>query len=190
MRELVIDLAAIRHNHQTIRARVAPAMVMGVVKANGYGHGIVEVARVLEREGIVMNQKKLRRRRRPARPCARASGAGRHRASGRRRGRTESSAWCLRRECGGPGIRGAGSDRLRTNAPARRERTDRRLPMCAVRPPASPLSLRGAVRLANPPIAVAALVPQRRPYGNGLFCEACGDKNHEPNCQIASGTMG
>lgn len=40
-----IDLDAVRHNVQTIRERVAPAAVWAVVKANGYGHGAVGVAR-------------------------------------------------------------------------------------------------------------------------------------------------
>lgn len=39
-----VDLAAIRHNVMTIRAHVAPATVMAVVKADGYGHGDVPVA--------------------------------------------------------------------------------------------------------------------------------------------------
>ncbi len=40
-----IDLDAIRHNVRVIRERVAPSAVWAVVKANGYGHGAVEVAR-------------------------------------------------------------------------------------------------------------------------------------------------
>lgn len=40
-----IDLHAIAHNIRAIRARVSPAEVMAVVKANGYGHGAVQVAR-------------------------------------------------------------------------------------------------------------------------------------------------
>lgn len=45
LRLAVIDLAAVRHNVQTVRALVGPAEVMAVVKANGYGHGAVQVAR-------------------------------------------------------------------------------------------------------------------------------------------------
>ena len=40
-----IDLDAIRHNVETLRERVAPAALWAVVKANGYGHGGVDVAR-------------------------------------------------------------------------------------------------------------------------------------------------
>ncbi len=42
--EIVVDLAAVRHNVRTLAELVAPAAVMTVVKADGYGHGIVEVA--------------------------------------------------------------------------------------------------------------------------------------------------
>jgi alanine racemase len=41
--EIVVDLAAIRHNVRTLR-RAAGVPVMVVVKADGYGHGMVEVA--------------------------------------------------------------------------------------------------------------------------------------------------
>lgn len=40
-----IDLDAIAHNISVLRGRVAPAAVWAVVKANGYGHGAVDVAR-------------------------------------------------------------------------------------------------------------------------------------------------
>ncbi len=40
-----IDLDAVAHNVRYMRARVAPAAVWAVVKANGYGHGAVDVAR-------------------------------------------------------------------------------------------------------------------------------------------------
>src|SRR5438876_4547551 len=36
-------------NYQAIAAHVAPARVMAILKANAYGHGLVEVARLLER---------------------------------------------------------------------------------------------------------------------------------------------
>ena len=42
--EIVVDLAAIRHNVRRLRELVAPAAVMTVVKADGYGHGMVESA--------------------------------------------------------------------------------------------------------------------------------------------------
>lgn len=40
-----VDLAAVRHNVAAIATLVAPAQVCVVVKANGYGHGAVPVAR-------------------------------------------------------------------------------------------------------------------------------------------------
>ncbi len=50
-----VDLTAIRDNLRTLRERVAPGVkVLGVVKADGYGHGAVEVARTLEAAGIDM----------------------------------------------------------------------------------------------------------------------------------------
>jgi alanine racemase len=43
-----IDLNALRHNFQIVRKRVGSNVkVMGVVKANAYGHGALEVARAL-----------------------------------------------------------------------------------------------------------------------------------------------
>lgn len=43
----VIDLAALRHNLGVVRAATPGARVMAVVKANGYGHGLREVATAL-----------------------------------------------------------------------------------------------------------------------------------------------
>lgn len=40
-----IDLDAIAHNIEILRERVAPAAVWAVVKADGYGHGALDVAR-------------------------------------------------------------------------------------------------------------------------------------------------
>ncbi|HEX7740170.1 MAG TPA: alanine racemase [Marmoricola sp.] len=42
--EVIIDLSAIRHNVAHLRATVAPAALMVVVKADGYGHGMAQVA--------------------------------------------------------------------------------------------------------------------------------------------------
>ncbi len=39
------DLGAVAHNVRVLRERAAPAELCAVVKANGYGHGAVEVAR-------------------------------------------------------------------------------------------------------------------------------------------------
>ena len=49
-----ISLTALRHNFRTIQDYVAPeAAVCCVVKADAYGHGAVECARALEREGAL-----------------------------------------------------------------------------------------------------------------------------------------
>ena len=46
-----IDLDAFAHNHAAIRAHVG-VPVMGIVKANAYGHGLVQVARHLQAQGV------------------------------------------------------------------------------------------------------------------------------------------
>ncbi len=43
----VIDLDALRHNHGVVRSRCGRARVWSVVKANGYGHGLLRVAGAL-----------------------------------------------------------------------------------------------------------------------------------------------
>lgn len=48
--EIVVDLAAIRHNVRTLRKLAGTAM-MTVVKADGYGHGLVESARAAREAG-------------------------------------------------------------------------------------------------------------------------------------------
>jgi len=47
-----VDHAAIRHNLSAVRAAVGEAAVIGVVKANAYGHGDVAVARTLVGAGV------------------------------------------------------------------------------------------------------------------------------------------
>src|ERR1700742_1236856 len=49
--EASVELGAIRRNIAGLRAHTAPAAVMAVVKANGYGHGAVPVARAALRGG-------------------------------------------------------------------------------------------------------------------------------------------
>jgi alanine racemase len=51
LREARIDLDAVRGNIAAIRRIVAPARVMAVVKADGYGHGAVAVARAAVEAG-------------------------------------------------------------------------------------------------------------------------------------------
>lgn len=47
-----VNLAHLRHNFRAFRGFAAPAKVMAVVKANGYGSGLVPVARTFQEEGI------------------------------------------------------------------------------------------------------------------------------------------
>lgn len=45
-----INLSALRHNYKLCRAKSGGAKVMPMVKADGYGHGMIECARVLTEE--------------------------------------------------------------------------------------------------------------------------------------------
>lgn len=47
-----VDLKALWGNVQALKARVAPARVMGIVKANAYGHGLVRVATEILAAGV------------------------------------------------------------------------------------------------------------------------------------------
>ena len=47
-----IDLEAIRDNIRAIKKRVGETKIMAVVKADAYGHGAVEISRVLLSEGV------------------------------------------------------------------------------------------------------------------------------------------
>jgi alanine racemase len=49
--EIVVDLAAIRHNVRTLKRVVGPAQLMTVVKADGYGHGLGPSARAARDAG-------------------------------------------------------------------------------------------------------------------------------------------
>ena len=49
--EIVVDLAAIRHNVRLLRELTAPAAMMTVVKADGYGHGLVPAGRAAREAG-------------------------------------------------------------------------------------------------------------------------------------------
>lgn len=50
-REILVDAARVEHNVASIVARVAPAAVLAVVKANAYGHGALLCARAAMRGG-------------------------------------------------------------------------------------------------------------------------------------------
>ena len=45
-----IDTRALRHNYRLACRLASPARAMAVIKADGYGHGIREVARALASE--------------------------------------------------------------------------------------------------------------------------------------------
>jgi len=47
-----IDAAAITHNARTIAGRIAPAQLMGIVKADAYGHGLAQVVPALLDAGV------------------------------------------------------------------------------------------------------------------------------------------
>lgn len=47
-----IDLAAIDHNIKEIKKLVGSIPIIGIVKADGYGHGAVEVSKVLLKNGV------------------------------------------------------------------------------------------------------------------------------------------
>ncbi|TVM02940.1 MAG: alanine racemase [Candidatus Brocadia sp. WS118] len=50
-----IDLNALRHNLLAIQRKIGPQVkIMGIVKADGYGHGDYEVSRVLLKHGVAM----------------------------------------------------------------------------------------------------------------------------------------
>jgi len=50
-----VDLRAIRSNFRALQSLLGPAIkIMGIVKADAYGHGAVPVARALQDEGVAM----------------------------------------------------------------------------------------------------------------------------------------
>lgn len=49
---LSINLSNLSHNTKLIKNLVYPAKVLAVVKANAYGHGLIECARVFEKDGV------------------------------------------------------------------------------------------------------------------------------------------
>jgi alanine racemase len=49
--EIVVDLDALRHNVRTLKERVEGRALMVAVKADGYGHGMLEVARAAREAG-------------------------------------------------------------------------------------------------------------------------------------------
>ena len=51
MARLVLDLDAFRHNVRTLSALVAPARTMLAVKADAYGHGMIQFAKAALESG-------------------------------------------------------------------------------------------------------------------------------------------
>ena len=49
---LEIDLGNLRHNVRHLKSKIGNRRIIGVVKANAYGHGAARISRVLEEEGI------------------------------------------------------------------------------------------------------------------------------------------
>jgi alanine racemase len=49
---VTVDLSALTANLETIQAKVGSATVMPIIKANAYGHGLVEVGRHIESLGV------------------------------------------------------------------------------------------------------------------------------------------
>ena len=52
--EALVDLAAVRHNVGVLRAAAPHSALMVVVKAEGYGHGAVPVARAAMEPSLTM----------------------------------------------------------------------------------------------------------------------------------------
>ena len=50
--EASVDLNRLRHNTRVLQKRAGNAALMGVVKANAYGHGLLRITRALQREGV------------------------------------------------------------------------------------------------------------------------------------------
>jgi len=47
-----IDAAALRHNYRSLARLAKPAETMAVIKANAYGHGLLECANILKKENV------------------------------------------------------------------------------------------------------------------------------------------
>ncbi|MCC8099251.1 MAG: alanine racemase [Clostridiales bacterium] len=52
MKSLVFDTAALKHNLEVVRTRAGDARIFAVLTGDGYGAGLVELARVLRENGI------------------------------------------------------------------------------------------------------------------------------------------
>lgn len=52
--KIKVDLGAMRHNIAALRKRAPNSGIMAIIKANGYGHGMLETANVCVSEGVEM----------------------------------------------------------------------------------------------------------------------------------------
>ena len=50
--KVYIDLLQLKKNYHIVKSEVGEIPIMATVKANAYGHGAVEVSKVLEQEGV------------------------------------------------------------------------------------------------------------------------------------------
>ena len=74
-----VDLGAIQRNLESVRGRVGDRMVLAAVKANAYGHGAVEVSRMIEQTGCADGSVSPWSRRRSS--CARPGSVCRYSSS-------------------------------------------------------------------------------------------------------------
>ena len=52
MKAYVVDTAALRNNIHIVQERAGQAVIWAVLKGNGYGLGIVPLAKILKEEGL------------------------------------------------------------------------------------------------------------------------------------------
>ena len=57
-----IDMSAFDHNVKQIKAQMECPKMIGVIKANGYGHGATECAKVLKYNGVTTSLSLLLRK--------------------------------------------------------------------------------------------------------------------------------
>lgn len=50
--EVIIDTEAIKHNIEIIKKNIGKAKIIAVIKGNGYGHGIIESAKICDEQNI------------------------------------------------------------------------------------------------------------------------------------------
>lgn len=48
----IIDLSALAYNYAVVQNKVGSAKIMAIVKANAYGHGLIQVSQFLQKQGV------------------------------------------------------------------------------------------------------------------------------------------